>query len=67
MEHHAQSIEDALIGPLSYKLKEGAPYVTNRRSVSFFPLGGNSDSSAGVKVMKFNITGDQWLDPSSLR
>eukprot|EP00972_Heterocapsa_arctica_P069049 10203233-Heterocapsa_arctica.AAC.1 len=55
MEHHAASIEDSLIGPLSYKLKEGASY------------GGNFYSSAGVKVLKFNITGDHWLDPNSLR
>ncbi len=67
MEHHAASIEDALIGPLSFKLKEGASYVLNRRNVSYFPQGGNSYSSAGVKVIKFNITGDHWLDPQTLR
>ena len=67
MEHHAQSIEDALIGCLSYKLKPGASYVTNRRAVSYFASGGNSYSSNGVKVMKFNLTGDQWLDPSTFR
>ena len=67
MEHHAQSIEDALIGGLSYKLKPGASYVTNRRSVSFMASGGNQYSSTGVKVMRFNLTADQWLDPSSFR
>ena len=63
MEHHAQSVEDALIGGLSYKLKPGASYVTNRRSVSYFASGGNQYSPTGVKVMKFNLTGDQWMDP----
>lgn len=67
MEHHAQSVDDALIGGLSYKLKSGASYVTNRRSVSYFPMGGNSYSPTGVKVIKFNLTGDQWLEPNSLR
>ena len=67
MEHHAQSIDDALIGGLSYKLKPGASYVTNRRSVSYFASGGNTYSPNGVKVMKFNLTGDQWLDPSTFR
>ena len=38
-EHHAQSVDDALIGGLSYKLKPGAPYATNRRSVSYFASG----------------------------
>ena len=55
MEHHAQSIDDALIGGLSYKLKPGASYVTNRRSVSYFASGGNSYSPNGFKIMKFTI------------
>ena len=55
MEHHAQRIDDALIGGLSYKLKAGASYVTNRRSVSYFASGGNTYSPNGVKVMKFNL------------
>ena len=67
MEHHAQSVEDALIGGLSYKLKPGASYITNRRSVSFFPTGGNQYSPSGVRVIKFHLTGDQWLDPSTFR
>ena len=67
MKHHAQSIDDALIGGLNYKLKAGASYVTNRRSVSYFAQGGNQYSPSGIKVMKFNLTGDQWLDPSTFR
>ncbi len=67
MEHHAQSADDALIGGLSYKLKAGASYVTNRRSVSYFASGGITYSPNGVKVMKFNLAGDQWLDPSTFR
>ena len=39
MEHHAQSTDDAPIGGLSCKLKPGASYVTNRRSVSYFASG----------------------------
>ena len=65
MEHHAQSVDDALIGGLSYKLKAGASYITNRRSVSYFASGGNQYSPNGVRVIKFNITGDQWLDSST--
>ena len=67
MEHHAQSVDDALIGGLSYKLKAGASYVTNRRSVAYFAQGGNQYPPNGIKVMKFNLTGDQWLDPSTFR
>ena len=67
MEHHAQSVDDALIGGLSYKLKPGASYVTDRRSVSYFVQGGNQYSPNGVQIMKFVLTGDQWLDPSTFR
>ena len=67
MEHHAQSIGGAFIGGLSYKLKPGASYVTNRGSVSYFASCGNTYSPNGVKVMKFNLAGDQWLDPSTFR
>ena len=67
MEHHAQSVDDASIGGLSYKLKPGASYVTNRRSVSYFASGGNTYSPNGIKVMKFNTAGDQWLDPRTCR
>ena len=48
-------------------MKPGASYVTNRRSVSYFAQGGNQFSPTGVKVMKFNLPGDQWLDPSTFR
>ena len=67
MKHHAQSVDDALIGGLSCKLKPGASYVTNRRSVSYMATGGNRYSPSGVKVMRFNLIGDQWMDPSTFR
>ena len=52
MEHHAESIDDALIGGLSYKLKPGASNVTSRKSVSYFASGGNTYSPNGVTVIK---------------
>ena len=67
MEHHAQSVGDALIGGLSYKLKPGASYVTDRRKCTFFASGGNQYSSSGVKARNFNIVSNQWLDQSSFR
>ena len=67
MEHHVQPVGDALIGGPSYKLKPGASYVTGRRAVTFFASGGNQYSSAGVKVCRFNIVSEQWLDPSTFR
>ena len=67
MEHHAQCADGVPIGGLSYKLKAGASYITNRRSVSCFAQGGNRYSPHGVKVMKFNPIGDQLLNPSTFR
>ena len=67
MESHAQSVEDYLIDGLSFELTPGASYVSQRRSVTFFPTGGNSYSPTGVKVVKVQLNGDGWLDPSTLR
>ena len=67
MEGHAQSVEDNLIESLSFKLRPGASYVTNRRSVTFWPQGGNSYSPTGVKVIKVALNSDQWMDPSTVK
>ena len=67
MESHAQATEDYLIEGLSFKLAPGASYVTNRRSVSFYPQGGNSYAPNGVKVIRIALTGEGWLDPSTIR
>ena len=67
METHIQSVDDTLIESLSFKLPNSANFINDRRSVSFFPSGGNSYSPNGVKVIKFHLTGSDWLDPSSLR
>ena len=48
MQRNAQSVDDALIVGLSYKLKPGASYVTDRRSVTDFAPGGNQYNSNGV-------------------
>ena len=68
VEAHAQSVEDYLIEGLSYKLSPGASYVTNRRSVSFFPSGSDTYSpSSGVKVIRLKVNGTDWLDPSTCK
>ncbi len=41
VEVAANSVEDELIDGFSFKLKPGASYVTNRRSVTFHPQGSN--------------------------
>ena len=62
------SVEDYLIEGLSFKLNPGASYVTDRRSVSYFTAGSNVyQSGSGARVARINITGDGWLDPSTVR
>jgi len=68
VEAHANSTDDYLIEGLSFKLAPGASYVTNRRSVSYFPSGSDTYSpSAGVKVIKIKLNGSDWLDPSTVK
>ena len=62
------AIEDYLIDSISFKLQPGASYITDRRSVSYFPQGSNIYRPVqGTKVIKITLTGDQWLDPSTVQ
>ena len=68
MESYAQSTQDYLIDGLSYKMQNGASYVTNRRSISFYSSGSDTYSpSSGVKVIKLKMNGTDWLDPSTVK
>ena len=64
------SPEDILIDSLSYKIYKGSSYITDRRSVSFWPAGSNIyKPSSGNRVIKFTLNGEDnaWLDPQSVR
>ena len=64
------SPEDILVDNLSFKLNKGASYITDRRSVSFFPTTSNVyKPSSGARVLKFSLNGEDnsWLDPQSVR
>ena len=64
------SPEDILIDNLSFKLNTGSSYITDRRSVSFFPSTSNVyKPSSGARVLKFSLNGEDnsWLDPQSVR
>ena len=67
MEGVANSVEDRLVDGLSFQLKPGASYVTERKSVTFHPQGSNIYSTSGTKLIKLLLTGDQWLDTSTFR
>jgi hypothetical protein len=68
VEAIANSVEDRLIDGLSFKLTPGASYVTDRRSVTYHPQGSNiAKPKSGTKLIRFNLTGDAWMDPSTFR
>ena len=67
MEATTSAVEDALVPELDFKIKPGASYVTGRRNCSFFSMGGNTYSPTGVRVIRFQLASDGWLDPSSVR
>jgi hypothetical protein len=67
METHIQSVEDSLIDSLSFRLPNSANFINDRRSVTFFPTGGNEFSPRGVKINKLMLAGTDWLDPSTVR
>ena len=69
MEAITNSAEDYLIDGLSFKMKPGASYVTDRKSATFWSIGSNVYTPVGgVKLIKFQLNGDDgnWLDPSSV-
>ena len=68
VEAIAKGIEDQLVDGLSLKLNPGASYVTDRRSVTDHPQGSNVYMpGSGTKLIRILLTGDNWLDPSTLR
>ncbi len=68
VEAIANGIEDKLIDGLSFKMQPGASYVVDRRSVTYHPQGSNIYKvGAGTKLVRILLTGDNWLDPSTLR
>ena len=66
MEVYSSSVEDQLINGLSYKLSPGASYITEQKSVSFFPSGSNIYTTAsGTEVIRFLLNGDDWADTTN--
>ena len=68
METISNSIEDGLINGLSYKLDATASYITERKSCTFYAMGGNAYApNQGTKVIKLVLNGEGWLDPSTVK
>jgi len=68
VESYANSVEDKLVDGLTFKLTEGASYINDRKSVTFHPQGSNIyKPSAGTKLIKIALTGQDWLGPTTFR
>lgn len=69
MESYSNSIEYYLTDGLSFKLKPGASYVTERKSATFNSIGGQTFvGGTGTRLVKINIADSStWLDPSTVR
>jgi hypothetical protein len=64
----ANTAEDLLIDSFQFKIPPGTSYVTYRMTISYFTAGSNVyQSGSGTKIIRINLTGDGWLDPSSIR
>ena len=59
--------EEQLLKSLDFSIGKTANYVQERRMVSFYPSGASHFSPDGLRVARFTISGEHWLDPSSLR
>ena len=67
MDLVVSSTEASLISQLEFKLPPNSSFATERRLVSAHPSGASQFSPNGVRVMRFVLTGEDWLDPATLR
>lgn len=68
LETTLNNVEDRIIPSLSYILPSGAKYITNKRSVKYYASGSNIYKPRnGTKVIRILLSGDDFLDPSTVR
>ena len=67
MDFQLAASEDTLIDSLAFDLPSSANYILERRSSTVFPNSSGLYGPGNARMLKFNITGQDWLDPSTLR
>ena len=55
-----------MLGSLDYRLPQVSNFVTDRKEVTYYPLGGDQYRPVGVRVLTFQCSGLGFLDASSL-
>lgn len=67
METTIQTVEDSLIEGLSFKLGNSSNYILDRKSSTWYPTGSNVYTPLGTRMLKFVLSGTDWLDPGTVR
>ena len=65
MESHLNAGQSSLSSVFKSVLRPTADYVQDRKTVRFYPQGSNVYSPQGVKMMRFSMVSDGWLDPTT--
>ena len=63
MESHLNAGQSSLSSVFKHTLPPTADYVQDRKMVRFYPQGSNVYSPTGVKMLRFSVVSDSWLDP----
>ena len=68
MESIAASVPQSLVESLDFRLASTAAGVSQRVQTTFSPSGGSSyNAKAGTRIIRFNLTSEDWLDGESCR
>ena len=66
LESTLAAAEVGMLGSLDYRLPQVSNFVTDRKEVTYYPLGGDQYRPVGVRVLTFQCSGLGLLDASSL-
>ena len=66
MEAHLNAGTSSLSSSFRHTLPATADWCTDRRSVRWYPQGSNVYSPNGVKMLRFGLASDSWLDPMTV-
>ena len=68
LEYQLAGSEEQLLKSLQFGLgdKPSSNYITSRRLTQFYPSGASTFTSNGVRVVRITVSGEGWLDPSTI-
>ena len=68
LEYQLAGSEEQLLKSLQFGLgdKPSSNYITSRRMTQFYPSGASTFTSNGVRVVRITVSGEGWLDPSTI-